>query len=112
MSGISVASFEDLEKALEAVKEKHAAYDNLVGIVRDVMSLYFDTDGHVTSAFTQGHSQDTTYTMWVNSMYFGYTGWFCNQEITSIDWKDQIQRTYVGDYCFYGCPNLREDSAG
>ena len=73
--------------------------------VSAAMALVSDEDGEIMDKILHGHSQ-ATYTVWINSMYCGYKGWYDNDEIQGA-YAERVCLS-IGDYTFYGCDSLEE----
>lgn len=106
MTDVEIERKSDLYTARTAAGERYDDYNDIVSTIRDVLSLFYDTKGHLVAPFTQGHPQ-FTYQLWVNSMYYGCKGWYGNPSITTVNWKGRDQKTYAGDYCFSHCSELK-----
>ena len=105
MTNIKIETKADLATAKEAAAERYEDYKGLVSTIRDVISLFYDTNGNVAAAFSKGHPQ-MTYLLWVNSMYYGYEGWKGNSWITTVNWAGRDQKSFVGESCFQNCSAL------
>ena len=94
----------DLGPAISAIKTSISAMIEIKKWENLLEELIIDTSGKPQAAITHGHAQDT-YVLWLNSMYYGYKGYYNNQYITDISMEKGIG--YIGESCFYNCTNLK-----
>jgi len=104
-TGVHIERIADISHAHSIAGSRYEDYKGFLSTFRDVFALFFDNNGNPVAPFTQGHPQ-LTYLLWVNSLYYGYRGWYENPSLTAVNWKGRVQKTYVGDQCFSGCTAL------
>ena len=74
-------------------------------IIPTAMSLFFDIDGvNIAAAIGDGHTSGA-YVMGINSMYFGYKGWYLGGA-TGVSIPPNVES--IGAYCFASCTDLVE----
>ncbi len=73
--------------------------------IESIVNLFYSTDGEPIDAVFHAHTRET-YVLWINTMYYGYMGWYGNVDVQNIRIGSEI--TTVGDYCFYACRGLKE----
>ncbi len=104
----AVIKIEDAQGFLTAnnlLQEAKSGIRSVTECISAAMQLLTDENGNVLDKILHGHAK-TTYIVWTNSLYFGYRGWYNNDEIQIADAKSVCLS--VGQYAFYGCDQLNE----
>ena len=79
------------------IKELAYSYSD----IESIFLLYNSTDGKIIPSIWHAHQQ-STYILWINSMYYGYEGWMNNTSLKDVDLnnvKDKLKT--IGNKCFY-----------
>ena len=81
---------------------------NIVSVaecIEAAMELICDDSGNVMDKIKHAHCQ-AAYTVWINSMYYGDSGWAGNEVISSVILDGDILT--VGSNCFNACKTLTD----
>ncbi len=97
---ITITCAADLSRALTS----GYALQQALAEFRDLLGNIVDFAGKIGNSFSQGHDM-ATYVLWLNSMYYGYHGWYGNNDISSIVIPADVSG--IGEQCFVGCDNLQ-----
>ncbi len=95
-TGIIINTKEDLYSAESCIGTQFSDTRNLI---MDLCSLLFQENSTALKAnLTHGHLP-TTYELWINSMYYGYQGWYGSEALDSFN--PSKAGTTIGRECFY-----------
>ncbi len=97
---VSAASFETARKVLD---QFNAEITSLLNCMEAAIDLVMNDKGTVKDAVVHGHTQ-SAYTVWINSLYYGYRGWYNNPDIQTLIVDSSTLS--IGNECFYGCQSL------
>lgn len=67
--------------------------------------ILFDEDGFTVDRIMHAHIQ-STYHIWINSMYYGHEGWYKNYDLTEISIDESFFS--IGEGCFFNCTKVSE----
>lgn len=105
-------SQEAFSDAYDEMIHRNADCNTLQSAVREAQSLWGNAESeaedlstalsNVSVAVKHGHQQ-STYILWINSMYGGYEGWSGNGSVTDIDLP---QTRTISENAFYNCASL------
>ena len=111
-TSIIVNSQEAFSDAYDEMIHRNADCNTLQSAVREAQSLWGNAESeaedlstalsNVSVAVKHGHQQ-STYILWINSMYGGYEGWSGNGSVTDIDIP---QTRTISENAFYNCASL------
>lgn len=83
-------------------------------MLSSLIGWIFDAKGNVLGTFEDGHRQGV-YITWINSMYYGYSGWMMNEKIKVVTNKVKLSSDstkyairFIGNNCFYDCDNIEK----
>ena len=102
--GIIVDSRSKLVSARSELVSKMNKVSYVTSNLESVYYLYFSTNGNISDAIAHAH-QPSTYVLWINSMYYGYKGWYGNNSAVKVVIPSEKK---IGDYCYSNCINLVE----
>jgi len=103
-SEIDVVSSQSLLYAYDMLRLSSLDITSVAKSFQAAMDLVTDENGNVLDKIIHGHTQ-STYTVWINSLYYGYRGWYGSNVIQSA----HIDGNYmsVGSQCFYKSTSLK-----
>ena len=101
---LNIETRADLVAAMAVSSEGEATVVQVAQAVAKATELFQITDGDVVGAIDHGHTQ-ATYGCWINSMYYGYKGWYGNDIIEEINLPDFVD--YLDGEVFGWCSKLR-----
>ena len=104
-SGVNITSVASFLTARNSLEMDKRSIRSLVDCVEAVMSLLTDEDGNVMDKITHGHAQ-STYIAWINSLYYGYKGWYNNDAIGTMHIENGV--ISIGERAFYDCDGMTE----
>ena len=99
---VDVETRSDLVVARNTLESSLDDISYMATSIESIINLFYSTDGEPIDAVFHAHTQET-YVLWINTMYYGYMGWYNNVDIEDIRIGSEI--TTVGNSCFYGCSN-------
>ena len=102
-SGVKIVDAQSFLTANNELKKVNSSARSAAECLFAAQSLIADEDGNVMDKIQHGHTQ-ATYTVWINSMYYGYMGWFDNDKVQDA-YVDQVCLS-VGNWAFEYCDNL------
>ena len=102
--GIMVDSRSKLVSARSELVSKMNKVSYVTSNLESVYYLYFSTNGNISDAIAHAH-QPSTYVLWINSMYYGYKGWYGNDTVRKVM---ATKGGTIGNYCYANCGNLTE----
>ena len=102
--GIIVDSRSKLVSARSELVSKMSVVSYVTSNLESVYYLYFSTSGNISDAIAHAH-QPSTYVLWINSMYYGFKGWYGNSSAVKVVIPSEKK---IGDYCYSNCTNLVE----
>ena len=104
-SGISIANAQSFSAANEALRKDNKTVRSVLECIESVMELLTDENGNVGDKINHAHTAPI-YTVWINSQFCGYRGWYGNKAVTSLDLTgDYIS---IGNECFQDCTKLSD----
>lgn len=105
--GTLIESIEDLNIATKILSELYSFSSTMNDIDENIVSLFYDTTGNydLLNSVKRGHTQ-ATYLMWINASYYGYRGWYQNDDIQAVDVGNNDRIYTIGEQCFAECSNL------
>ncbi|MGN0154261.1 MAG: leucine-rich repeat protein [Lachnospiraceae bacterium] len=110
--GTNIETKTDLSTAYSALITGNKGNKQIVDMTTALIGWIFDAKGNVLGTFTDGHRQGT-YVTWINSMYYGYSGWMMNEELDTVtnevtlsSTSDKYSVRFIGNNCFYDCDNI------
>ncbi len=102
VSGVTIATPGDLLAAKAILIATTTDISTVTDAIAAVADLYINEDGEVKTKVAHAHTQ-TTYTIWINSMYFGYRGWMGSDHYDTLRLDSTLS---IGDGCFAQCGTL------
>ena len=104
--GVTIETREDLEDAASMLKDQMDVITYVSSNLVTLSNLYVTTGGSFSSLVNSvWHShQQGTYALWINSMYYGYKGWYNNDSLKEVSIPDSIHS--IGTSCFENCTSL------
>ena len=100
-TGVEITNKADLQTAYSSIVAEETEIGKIGARVTDVVLLLVDSSGNPMTAITHGHAA-ITYELWINSMFFGYRGWYKNNTDKNVKIVINCGRT-LGEECFYDC---------
>lgn len=130
ITNISIKKRSDLLLAKTEIAAENTQIGKISSVVINIVELLLSTDGKLKEFITHGHAP-VTYMLWINSMYYGYKGWYGYDKVggakvamssdVKVLGKDCFQSckalggivlsekvSVIPEYCFYGCTGLKE----
>ena len=115
--GFSIVDRSDFTLAKNALVADSRNALRLAECISAAMDLICDDNGNIADKVIDAHTQPA-YTIWINSMFYGYAGWYNNDTLTSIS-LDSCTFRYgpgylydcgsyfsIGENCFYDCDDI------
>ncbi|MBQ6438584.1 MAG: leucine-rich repeat protein [Mogibacterium sp.] len=108
LTAISVSKRSDLDAAKEYLEDEAVIeHSTALNLWQNLVSTFVASRYNPQAALTHGHMPGT-YVIGINSMFFGYEGWYGN----STHAADPAASTAgninsIGPRCFYGCTSLK-----
>ena len=100
-TGVEITKKTDLQTAYSSIVAEETEIGKIGARVTDVVLLLVDSSGNPMTAITHGHAA-ITYELWINSMFFGYRGWYKNNTDKNVKIVINCGST-LGEECFYDC---------
>ena len=104
-TAVEFDSVDDFQTAENVLVQLNEEITSLLKPMESAKALVANDDGKVRDAVLHGHTQ-STYTVWINSLYYGYRGWYNNPEVQSVTIDSSTLS--IGNDCFCGCAELAE----
>ncbi|MGF6989663.1 putative repeat protein (TIGR02543 family) [Lachnospiraceae bacterium PM6-15] len=103
----TITEMADLSGVQSLLRREIESLRSLLNLQSSIFDIVDTTSGKVKDAIGHAHTQ-ITYILWINSMYYGYQGFYSNIELTSVNMNGNIER--IGDDCFFACSSLQSIS--
>jgi len=111
VSSFTITSSVDVGRSKSDLYASIECKNRVWDIINAAISLVGDTQTcNLMQSITHGHTQ-RTYVLWINSMFYGYKGWYGNDSITSVEAESSWNIKGIGGSCFKGCTALESFSS-
>ncbi|MDO4549178.1 MAG: leucine-rich repeat protein, partial [Clostridia bacterium] len=101
--GYAITSPTDFLDALDDLSIMNSSVVTVYDAISVAADLFLDSNGNPKDAIFHAHTQ-SAYTLWINSMYYGYRGWYGNTDVIRAAAPANI--TGIGQGCFRNCSNM------
>ena len=99
-SGAEILVPASLLSAQTILQQMAGDITSLAGCIQAAINLVLDDNGNIMDKVGHGHTQ-ITYTVWINSLYYGHQGWMASEK-TSFS-AAEAGVLSIGDGCFFRC---------